>query len=88
MPSTKFGGVSRQVGNPAMWSLPPSSPPISRGETAFDAVEIDDLANVEVCPCDNDMGQNWGKEAYLCVDLVGNFKDTMICLHILYTYII
>ena len=36
-----------EVGNPAMWSLPPSSPPISRGETAFDAVEIDDLANVE-----------------------------------------
>ena len=61
MPSTKFGGVSRQVGNPAMWSLPPSSPPISRGETAFDAVEIDDLANVEVCPCDNDMGQVGGK---------------------------
>eukprot|EP00438_Fugacium_kawagutii_P013222 Skav207298 [mRNA] locus=scaffold1463:162875:168326:- [translate_table: standard] len=35
------------VGNPAMWSLPPSSPPISHGESAFDAVEIDDLANGE-----------------------------------------
>ena len=36
-----------QVGNPAMWSMPPSSPPISIGESAFNAVEIDDLAVAE-----------------------------------------
>lgn len=36
-----------EVGNPAMWSMPPSSPPISIGESAFNAVEIDDLAVAE-----------------------------------------
>ncbi|CAJ1385095.1 unnamed protein product [Effrenium voratum] len=30
-----------------MWSLPPSAPPLEKGESAFNAVEIDDLAQCQ-----------------------------------------
>ncbi|CAE7191376.1 RPAP3 [Symbiodinium sp. KB8] len=39
-----FDSEQPEVGNPSMWSVPEGSPPIARGESAFNAVDVDDLA--------------------------------------------
>ncbi|CAE7567241.1 RPAP3, partial [Symbiodinium pilosum] len=39
-----FDAEKPEVGNPAMWSVPAGAPPLAQGESAFNAVEIDDLA--------------------------------------------